>query len=61
MAPPMKADGNAPIRNGHNVRQRNRPALKYRNDVKLATRMFSAKAVGRMTAGAIPNRAMSAM
>src|SRR4051812_46072951 len=36
-APPTNANGIAPIRNGHNVRQRNRPARKQGNDVNLAT------------------------
>jgi hypothetical protein len=46
---------------GQTVHQRNKPARTYRNEVKLATRIFSANAVGRMTEGAIPNRAIRAM
>jgi hypothetical protein len=52
--------GIAPIKNGHNTRQRNRPARQNRQTVKLETTMLSTSAVGRITAGSTPDNPISA-
>ena len=56
----MNARGTEPANRGKSARQLTSPARWSLNVARVATRMFSVSAVGFMTTGGTPTRAMAA-
>ena len=61
IAPPTKASGTAPIRNGQTTRQRNNPARRYLKSPSDATTRLSTSAVGFIVCACTPNSAIIAI